>query len=108
MGKRIHLLLSRQVWQDNQQRFSRLQQCYPVRFVPTCIDDANGPVRPEDIDIAFYARDLWEGSTVKAANPQSLAFFEYVSKASRLQWLQLPSAGTDLPIYHAVRQRKVV
>lgn len=61
----------------------------------------------EKIEIAFYSRDVWEGTDKTYINPQTLAFFEEVDHAARLRWLQVTSAGADLPYYQRSIERGV-
>jgi phosphoglycerate dehydrogenase-like enzyme len=61
----------------------------------------------EKIEIAFYSRDVWEGTDKTYINPQTLAFFEEVDRAPRLEWLQVTSAGADLPYYQPSLERGV-
>ena len=60
------------------------------------------------IDVAFYSRDIWQGSGLNTPNEASLAFFATLQRARQLGWLHVMSAGSDLPTYAAVRDRCVM
>jgi len=53
----------------------------------------------ELIDIAFFSRDMYEGSSLRKPGRLSNEFFSIVDNAQRLQWLHVCSSGIDLPQY---------
>ena len=58
-------------------------------------------MQPEElarIDIAAFSGDLWEAG-------RGPAFFRTVLKAPNIQWLHMFSAGTDDPVFAAVRSK---
>jgi phosphoglycerate dehydrogenase-like enzyme len=58
-------------------------------------------LQPEElarIDIAAFSGDLWEAG-------RGPAFFRTVLKAPNIQWLHMFSAGTDDPVFAAVRSK---
>jgi D-2-hydroxyacid dehydrogenase (NADP+) len=59
------------------------------------------------LEIAFYSRDVWEGCDKTFINPETRAFFTAVDAAPKLRWLQVTSAGADLPIYQPSLERGV-
>jgi phosphoglycerate dehydrogenase-like enzyme len=61
----------------------------------------------EQIDIAFFSRELYEGSSLRKPGPLSDAFFRAADAAPRLQWLHVFSSGVDLPQYAACKARGV-
>jgi phosphoglycerate dehydrogenase-like enzyme len=60
-----------------------------------------------NLEIAFYSRDVWEGTDKTYVNPQTIAFFAVVDAAPNLRWLQVTSAGADLPMYQPSLERGV-
>jgi phosphoglycerate dehydrogenase-like enzyme len=57
------------------------------------------------IDIAFFSRDLYEGSSLRKPGAWSDAFFQVADAAPRLRWLHVCSSGLDLPQYrHALEE----
>ena len=59
------------------------------------------------IDIAFFSRDLYEGSSLRKPAPRSDAFFRLADVAPRLRWLHVCSSGKDLPQYRHALERGV-
>lgn len=66
-----------------------------------------GEARPEQIDVAFFSRDLYEGSSLRKPGPLSDAFFRVADAALGLQWLHVCSSGLDLPQYAKTLARGV-
>jgi len=60
-----------------------------------------------ELEIAFYSRDVWEGCDKTFINPETRAFFAAADAAAKLRWLQVTSAGADLAIYQPSLQRGV-
>lgn len=59
------------------------------------------------IHIAFFSRDLYEGSSLRKPGPRSDAFFSIVDHAPQLQWLHVFSSGLDLPQYARSLERGI-
>jgi phosphoglycerate dehydrogenase-like enzyme len=59
------------------------------------------------IDLAFFSRELYEGSSLRAPGPLSDAFFRVADAAPRLRWLHVCSSGLDLPQYASALARGV-
>ncbi|MGO3124114.1 MAG: D-2-hydroxyacid dehydrogenase [Advenella sp.] len=55
--------------------------------------------KKEDIDIAFFSRDVYEGSSLRKPGALSDEFFSIVDNAPHLRWLHVCSSGLDLPQY---------
>lgn len=56
-----------------------------------------------EIDIAFFSRDLYEGSSLRKPGVPSDSFFSVADAAPQLRWLHVCSSGLDLPQYrHAL------
>jgi len=62
---------------------------------------------PAQIDVAFFSRDLYEGSSLRKPGPLSDAFFRVADAAPALKWLHVCSSGLDLPQYAAALARGV-
>lgn len=60
-----------------------------------------------DIDIAFISREVTGLSTKHELAPSLHACYEVLRRATGLAWLHIHSAGTDRPIYMALRARGV-
>ena len=54
---------------------------------------------PADFDIAFVSRDVTGLSTKHAVLPATQHFYDLLTAAPSLSWLQLHSAGADRPVY---------
>jgi phosphoglycerate dehydrogenase-like enzyme len=59
------------------------------------------------VDIAFFSRDLYEGSSLRKPGALSDAFFRVADAAQRLRWLHVCSSGVDLPQYRHALDRGV-
>jgi phosphoglycerate dehydrogenase-like enzyme len=54
---------------------------------------------PTDFDIAFVSRDVTGLSTKHAVLPATQHFYDLLTNAPSLAWVQLHSAGADRPVY---------
>lgn len=61
----------------------------------------------DEIQIAFFSRELYEGSSLRKPGPLSDAFFRVADAAMNLRWLHVCSSGIDLPQYSRCRERGV-
>lgn len=59
------------------------------------------------IGIAFFSRDLYEGSSVRKPAAPSISFFALADAAPSLRWLHVFSSGLDLPSYQPSLARGV-
>jgi len=59
------------------------------------------------IEVAFYSRDIWEGTPAKHRSPQGQAFWSLIDAAPNLKCLQLVSAGLDHAVYQPSKQRGI-
>jgi phosphoglycerate dehydrogenase-like enzyme len=62
----------------------------------------------DEIQIAFFSRELYEGSSLRRPGPLSDAFFRVADAATNLRWLHVCSSGVDLPQYSHCRERGVL
>lgn len=79
----------------------------PISVVPftgdlTLSDDAVAA-----IEAAYFSRDIWEGSTRREPSAAAAAFWSIVDRAPNLRWIQVVSAGADMPQYVNVMRRGV-
>jgi phosphoglycerate dehydrogenase-like enzyme len=61
----------------------------------------------DEIDIAFFSRELYEGSSLRKPGALSDGFFRVADAAPRLRWLHVCSSGLDLPQYAPALARGV-
>lgn len=59
------------------------------------------------IHLAFFSRDLYEGSSLRKPGPRSNAFFQVADATPNLRWLHVCSSGLDLPQYTKSLERGV-
>lgn len=59
------------------------------------------------IHLAFFSRDLYEGSSLRKPGPRSNAFFQVADATPHLRWLHVCSSGLDLPQYTKSLERGV-
>ena len=62
---------------------------------------------PADFDIAFVTRDVTGLSTKHAVLPETQRFYDLLTNAPSLAWVQLHSAGADRPVYVRLLARGV-
>ena len=79
----------------------------PLEMVAFSPGKAPSAAECRKLEIAFYSRDVWEGTDKTYTNPQTIAFFATVDAAAKLRWLQVTSAGADLPMYQPSLERGV-
>lgn len=103
------LLITRQIAAEHQAALAEILAAAPRRlellhFEPglSCSTE-----QIASIEVAFYSRDLWEGTQAKHRSPEAQAFWSLVDAAPRLQWLQLVSVGLDHPVYQPSLRRGV-
>jgi D-2-hydroxyacid dehydrogenase (NADP+) len=65
------------------------------------------PAEQASIRLAYYSRDFLNGGTKTAPSPATSAFFDVVDAAPGVQWVQVCSAGVDMPQYQTTLQRPV-
>ncbi|WMD20295.1 NAD(P)-dependent oxidoreductase [Achromobacter seleniivolatilans] len=99
----LGLLLSDKVDAEHGQRLDALALAAGRRLRRCRVSSAE----PASIDIAFFSRDLYEGSSLRKPGPESDAFFRLADAAPRLRWLHVCSSGLDLPQYASSLARGV-
>ena len=103
------LLISRQIAVDYQAALAQILAAAPRRLELLHFDPevAYSAEQIASIEVAFYSRDIWEGTLAKHRSPQGQAFWSLIDVAPNLRWLQLVSAGLDHPVYQPSKQRGV-
>ena len=61
----------------------------------------------ENLEAAYYSRDVWEGTVKSTLSPAARAFWAIVDRAPNLKWLAVFSSGTDHAQYQPHMQRGV-
>ncbi|MES2784979.1 MAG: D-2-hydroxyacid dehydrogenase [Pseudomonadota bacterium] len=61
----------------------------------------------DGIDIAFISREVTAGSTKHHALPATRQFYDLLTSAPNLSWVQIHSAGADRPIFGELRNHGV-
>lgn len=105
MSPPLHLFLSQTVDREYGGRIDALARAAgrPLRRC-TAAADADALAT---IDLAFFSRELYEGSSLRKPGPSSDAFFGVVDAAPHLRWLHVCSTGLDLPQYAPTLARGV-
>ena len=101
----LGLLLSDSVDQAHGPRFDALADAAGWRLRRYRAAEAAAAL--DQIDAAFFSRDLYEGSSLRKPGPLSDAFFRVADAAPRLSWLHVCSSGIDLPQYARALERGV-
>lgn len=93
----VGLLLSPAVDASDGERIDALarEAGVPVRRY-TRLD---GPRDRDAVHVAFFSRELYQGSALRRPGPLSNGFFAMVDACPNLRWLHVCSAGLDLPQY---------
>ncbi len=69
--------------------------------------ETSDPAARARIDLAFFSRERYEGSSLRRPGPLSDQFFAIADQCPNLRWLQVCSAGLDLPQYQPSLARGV-
>lgn len=103
------LFISQRVATEFQERIEGILAAAPhklelLRFTP---DASYTAEQIGSIEVAFYSRDIWEGTVANRLTPAAQAFWPLADAAPGLQWLQVVAAGVDNPSYQPSIQRGV-
>ncbi len=66
------------------------------------------PALAEGIDIGWYSRDIFMGGEPGRMSVATRQFFQHFDQARQPRWLQVMSAGTDMPLYQPSIKRGVM
>lgn len=107
----IGLLLSKQVYAELGDRLQALARAsgYALHCViaPERPTQAPAAAERDSLRLAYYSRDIMQGSGKSAASPASAAFFGIMDAAPHAEWLHVCSAGIDNPLYQTTLQRAI-
>lgn len=101
----LPLLVSRMVWQRHGPRLQGIADAHGRQLQAIHADGSVDGATDGGAELAFFSRDVYEGSNLQCPGPASKAFFDCVLASARLRWLQVCSSGTDLPDYRALLER---
>ncbi len=103
------LLISRQMAAEHEVALAQILAAAPSRLELLHFEPDAGYTAQQiaSIEVAFYSRDIWEGTPAKHRSPQGQAFWSLVDAAPNLKWLQLVSAGLDHAVYQPSKQRGI-
>jgi len=103
------LLISRQMAVEHEAALAQILAAAPRRLELLHFEPGRSYSTEQiaGIEVAFYSRDIWEGTPAKHRSPQGQAFWSLVDAAPSLKWLQLVSAGLDHAVYQPSKQRGI-
>ena len=78
-----------------------------LRFVVSDADPRPSAGQLASLDIALMSLDVFGKSTKSQPTPELLLFSEQLRAAAQLQWLHVPTAGVDRPIFQEMLKRGV-
>jgi len=76
----------------------------PVPFTP---DLKLTPADIDTIEVAYFSRDIWEGTEKSTLSPAAQTFWHIVDQARNLKWMAVYSAGMDAPRYQDAMKRGI-
>lgn len=65
------------------------------------------PAQINNIEAAYYSRDIWEGTEKSVLSPAAQAFWNIIDPAQNLKWMAVYSAGMDQKRYVDALKRGV-
>jgi D-2-hydroxyacid dehydrogenase (NADP+) len=63
------------------------------------------PAQIDNIEAAYYSRDIWEGTEKSALSPAAQAFWNILDHTHHMKWVAVYSAGTDQKRYQGAMKR---
>jgi D-2-hydroxyacid dehydrogenase (NADP+) len=63
------------------------------------------PAQIDNIEAAYYSRDIWEGTEKSALSPAAQAFWNILDRTHHMKWVAVYSAGTDQKRYQDAMKR---
>jgi phosphoglycerate dehydrogenase-like enzyme len=101
------LLISQKVIGEFRPRLTRILAQAPrrIELLPYVRDVVFTPAQVESVEIAYYSRDIWEGTTRTTLSPAAAGFWNIVDRAPQPKWTHVFSSGTDQPRYQQIRER---
>lgn len=65
------------------------------------------PAAIDNIEAAYYSRDIWEGTEKSALSPAAQAFWDILDRTQNMKWVAVYSAGTDQKRYQDAMKRGI-
>ena len=65
------------------------------------------PAAIDNIEAAYYSRDIWEGTEKSALSPAAQAFWNILDRTNNMKWVAVYSAGTDQNRYQDAMKRGI-
>jgi len=79
----------------------------PMTLLPFTPDLKLSPPEVATIEVAYYSRDIWEGTEKSTLSPAAQAFWRIVDHARNLKWMAVYSAGMDAARYQDAMKRGI-
>ena len=77
----------------------------PLELLPFTPDLKLTPAQIDNIEAAYYSRDIWEGTEKSALSPAAQAFWNIIDRTRNVKWIAVYSAGTDQDRYQDAMKR---
>jgi len=77
----------------------------PVALLPFTRELQATPEQIDAVEVAYYSRDIWEGTNRTTLSPSAAAFWSIVDRAPQPKWMHVFSSGTDQPQYQQMLKR---
>jgi D-2-hydroxyacid dehydrogenase (NADP+) len=77
----------------------------PLELLPFTPDLQLAPDAIDNIEAAYYSRDIWEGTEKSALSPAAQAFWGILDRTHHMKWVAVYSAGTDQKRYQDAMKR---
>jgi len=77
----------------------------PLELLPFTPDIKLAPADIDNIEAAYYSRDIWEGTEKSALSPAAQAFWNIIDRTHNVKWIAVYSAGTDQKRYQDAMKR---
>ena len=77
----------------------------PLELLPFTPDMPLTPAAIDNIEAAYYSRDVWEGTEKSALSPAAKAFWDILDRTHNMKWVAVYSAGTDQQRYQDAMKR---
>jgi len=101
------LLISRRVIEEFRPALERIIAEAPrrIELLPFTRDIEATSAQVAAVEVAYYSRDIWEGTNRTTLSPAAAAFWSIVDRAPQPKWMHVFSSGTDQPQYQQMLQR---
>ncbi len=101
------LLISSRVIAEYGPRLNDILASAPrqMELLPFTPDLQLAPAAIDNIEAAYYSRDIWEGTEKSALSPAAQAFWGILDRTHNMKWVAVYSAGTDQKRYQDAMKR---